>query len=942
MTADIRKGADSSYPFNLTVLNNKLYFSVTDGEQGIELWEYDGANPPQMVAVIVPGDEGSGYTPADFTVLGDKLCFVARHPDYGRELWVYDGTNPPQLLDIAPGPADGNPGKLIEFKGKLYFGADDEQHGDELFEFDGTNPPALVAEIYPGEQGSNPIFFTVYKNKLYFNARDGYSHDGGHGCELWVYDGANPPQMIDVNEGADSSSPNGLFVFNDQLYFSADDGKGHNGLWVYDGSHFPEFEMEGIHLHSSILSRFVILANKLYFVDCDVTYGWEIAEYDFNRQPVLLADISQDSITGGYIPSYLTVFNNKLYFYHNDRIHGFELWEFDGSDDPPKVSITEPGSGAVVNETQYIRVNYLDDRLSGKVEYFVDDQKIGQVTAKPYDYAWNTSIYADGPHTVKVIATDHLGQQAESMLPVTIDNANVPPPAIALNRIQLNFGYVPGVDAPAAQTFAIANSGGSILNPQVTANRNWINLSAVLDSQGELLTVTVDPTGKGPGTYAGSITVTSSTASNSPRLVEVILTVYSKNRDAAPFGSFDTPVAGSTVMSSVPFTGWALDDVGIDNVKIYLESGDEPADSKLAYIGKAVFIEGARPDIPPAYPGYPLNYKAGWGYMMLTNFLPNNGNGTFTFHAVASDVTGKQVTLDTRTVIVDNANAVKPFGSIDQPRQGATIYLFKVVKNTGWVLTPPPNKIPESGNTIFLYVDGVPVGNVGYNNYRSDIATWFPGYANSGGAGGEYYLDLSSYENGLHTIAWAATDDAGNRDGIGSRYFNIQFPGNTSSASSNCSRRSSALMTQQAAAIAPVLQPTATPVTARIGCTRNIAPQTFYPDNTATAYIGIRELERVNIQLGEQEPRVKPIGPHDNKRSHGIGSRYSGFLAVGKQALPLPIGSFLDREKGIFYWQPGVGFIGDYCLVFLDNCNQQRKTIHIRISPRYHVTLNSE
>nr|NIM13762.1 hypothetical protein [Candidatus Aminicenantes bacterium]NIM80428.1 hypothetical protein [Candidatus Aminicenantes bacterium]NIN19821.1 hypothetical protein [Candidatus Aminicenantes bacterium]NIN43697.1 hypothetical protein [Candidatus Aminicenantes bacterium]NIN86447.1 hypothetical protein [Candidatus Aminicenantes bacterium] len=36
-----------------------------------------------------------------------------------------------------------------------------------------------------------------------------------------------------------------------------------------------------------------------------------------------------------------------------------------------------------------------------------------------------------------------------------------------------------------------------------------------------------------------------------------------------PFGSFDTPIDGSTVASSIAVTGWALDDTGIDNVKIY-------------------------------------------------------------------------------------------------------------------------------------------------------------------------------------------------------------------------------------------------------------------------------------------------------------------------------------------------------------------------------------
>jgi hypothetical protein len=57
----------------------------------------------------------------------------------------------------------------------------------------------------------------------------------------------------------------------------------------------------------------------------------------------------------------------------------------------------------------------------------------------------------------------------------------------------------------------------------------------------------------------------------------------------------------------------------------------------------------------------------------------------------------------------------------------------------------------------------------------------FPGYANSSGAAGYFYLDTRAYKNGVHTIQWVATDDAGNTDGIGSRYFTIQNTGSDAS-----------------------------------------------------------------------------------------------------------------------------------------------------------------
>ena len=42
-------------------------------------------------------------------------------------------------------------------------------------------------------------------------------------------------------------------------------------------------------------------------------------------------------------------------------------------------------------------------------------------------------------------------------------------------------------------------------------------------------------------------------------------------------------------------------------------------------------VDGARPDVEAAY-AMPYDYQAGWGYLLLTNMLPNQGNGTFRLH----------------------------------------------------------------------------------------------------------------------------------------------------------------------------------------------------------------------------------------------------------------------------------------------------------------------
>ena len=339
---------------------------------------------------------------------------------------------------------------------------------------------------------------------------------------------------------------------------------------------------------------------------------------------------------------------------------------------------------------------------------------------------------------------------------------------LTLNRNKLTFGAVAGANSTGSQTFLLSSSGTGTLNWNLADNASWLSANPGSGTGSAVISVSVNASGMSPGTYTGIITVSGPNASNSPQTVSVTLNVYSPGQDKVPFGIFETPVHGSTVRSSIPVTGWALDDIAVESVKIYRLEG-----TQQEYIGDAVFVEGARPDVESAYPGYPNNYKAGWGYMLLTNFLPNGGNGVFTIKAVAIDTSGHQVSLGAKTIICDNANAVKPFGAIDTPTQGGIASGSHFVI-WGWVLTPQPNKIPFNGSTIDVWIDGVNVGHPHYNIYRSDIAALFPGYANSNGAAGYFYLDTTAYENGVHTIQWTAKDNTGNTDGIGSRYFTIQ------------------------------------------------------------------------------------------------------------------------------------------------------------------------
>lgn len=527
------------------------------------------------------------------------------------------------------------------------------------------------------------------------------------------------------------------------------------------------------------------------------------------------------------------------------------------------------------------------------------------------DWDSGTEVVTDGSGTVYATGTSF----ASWGTPVTsfpgynaafvarIKDADAQTPYnIALNRENLYFGAAGNVSTN-SQAIMVGSdiSNSNVPEWSITCDQTWFTCNPADGTGPGPVDVSVNPTGLAAGTYNGIITVTDPNALNSSQTVDVTMTVYSPGQTTEPFGQYSTPEEGSTVFGSVPFTGWVLDDTGVASVGIYLLDG-----RNSTFIGDAVFIEGARPDVEEAFPGFPLNYRAGWGYMMLTNFLPNGGNGVFTLAAVAEDMEGNRVTLGTKTITVDNANAVKPFGAIDTPAQNGTAS-GSSYRNSGWVLTPPPNSIPTDGTTISVWVDGVNKGHPVYNINRSDVAALFPGYANTDGAGGYINFDTTTYANGVHTIFWTAADNGGNEEGIGSRYFLIQNTGSSRAAAAN-------------SGLTDIPPSYGEPVELKKGYGVDDPPLRVFPDAGGIVHIRCRELERIELQVS------------------GAGTKVEGFMPVGQRCDRLPIGSTLDRTTGTFAWIPGPGFVGTYGLVFVvtdEKGARFRKDILITILPGF-------
>jgi ELWxxDGT repeat protein len=227
----------------LIALGNRVYFAAGANQDpaGGELWSTDGTPAGTLLlADIRPGAASS--SPDQLTPARGNILFTANDGVVGLQPWISDGTagGTVRLRDIpiAQNTAGSNPTGFFPLAGGALFTADDGQTGRELWFTDGT--PAgtrQVADIAPGAASSNPSWFVSLGTQVLFNADDGVT-----GRELWRTDGTTQGtrRVADINPGAAHGDPIessfGAFVLNGVAYFGADDGVNGNQLWRSDGT----------------------------------------------------------------------------------------------------------------------------------------------------------------------------------------------------------------------------------------------------------------------------------------------------------------------------------------------------------------------------------------------------------------------------------------------------------------------------------------------------------------------------------------------------------------------------------------------------------------------------------------------------------------------------------------------------------------------------------
>jgi trimeric autotransporter adhesin len=397
---EILSGPHGSMPSSFTGINGKVIFNARS-ENGAELWITNGteAGTTLLKDINTHSTEGSNAGASSIIPLAEHVIFTAYDGIHGEEIYTSDGSGKGTFLlkDINPEPWESSATQLlVRRKNHVYFIASRPDPSDRfrnissIYRTNGTTARTeKIADLetyttqfgvsdngiiyyggYHGLSGSNRVYRTdgtvegtfmltdklysnsnmaVAGNQLYFAAGSTTS-----GYELWTSDGtkAGTRMIKDIYAGAAGSFPYNLFVFKNEVYFGASDGRVPNAsFWKTDGTEMGTVKLSTVtpptYSYSAAISN-----GLLYFTASDnntsLVYGNELWKTDGTPQGTRI--VKNINPTSNASPSNLTDVDGKLFFVANDGEHGFELWITDGTEQGTRL-VKDISSGIYSNLT---------------------------------------------------------------------------------------------------------------------------------------------------------------------------------------------------------------------------------------------------------------------------------------------------------------------------------------------------------------------------------------------------------------------------------------------------------------------------------------------------------------------------------------------------------------------------------------------------------------
>ena len=369
---------------------------------------------------------GSSF-PRDLIISNDKLFFIAQDASNYNSLWVTLGTDA-TTTNLGPfGGISNSIQELQNYNNKIYFSYNDGVNGQEPWVSDGTTVgTVMLKDIYSSSTGSNPKNFTVANNKLFFLANN------TNGAQrLYASDGTAANTIVlkdNIVNGFNGERAMG--VLNDLVYFESDDGSGSGfGLWKSDGTVAGTVLVKPGIIVANFNGNSPVLNNKMYFNVNDNINGDELWVTDGTAGGTQL--VKNISAAGSGEPMYFQVYHNKIYFSARDDTNGEELWVTDGTtagtqmvkDVVPGANSSQPRAITVYNDTLYF-LTWATQELWKSDGTVANTQLVkGSVPSSIFAAIWNNKMYMISGAD---FSTYQSNGTAAGTIPMKADNTTFP------------------------------------------------------------------------------------------------------------------------------------------------------------------------------------------------------------------------------------------------------------------------------------------------------------------------------------------------------------------------------------------------------------------------------------------------------------------------------------------------------------------------------------
>jgi len=254
-----------------------------------------------------------------------------------------------------------------------------------------------------GTSSSSPTNLFVFNNKIYFQADDqqGTNTPGGAdlGDELWVTDGTEVGTTFlkDLRTGSDSSGPSFFFEFNGTMYFSANTGDG-NVLFSSDGTADGTTATGGLFVFNPLE-----LDGLIYYINTTDDNG--LYQFDGTTQTKVANTGAEDV---NFLGANFTALNGKIIGYgrtpSEDPTIGTELYEYDPATDTYSlIKDIDVGTGdssisnfVTIGTDVYFEADSKVWKTDGTTDGTIAVENASSINGTNNYFVWNNALYFEG------------------------------------------------------------------------------------------------------------------------------------------------------------------------------------------------------------------------------------------------------------------------------------------------------------------------------------------------------------------------------------------------------------------------------------------------------------------------------------------------------------------------------------------------------------------